>query len=131
MGWVPADTTLHPLPGRRLPEEPAQALQLGPDLGERRAHPGTGLDLGPVELRLHLVAQRLLGEGKDLVRHRPHLPGAGVDDAELLFDADGEVGAAYLRRSEAPVLQLTQRVASGRTSSRACGIGFPHASQRP
>ena len=120
-----------PQPPGGLPHAGPQALQLGPDLLERGAHRRPRLDLGQVELGLDLVAQSLLGQRQDVIGNRPQRTRLGVDEAELLLDAEGDLAGVYFRRSDAPVLQPTQRVASGTTSRRAFGMGLPHASHIP
>ena len=81
------------LPGR-LDRTTTRLPEASLDFGDGAAHPGIGLDLRPHELADDLVlARRFARLGKDpLVGIRNHVAGLRIDDHQLLFDTQGNVG---------------------------------------
>ena len=64
--------------------------QGGPHLSERLAHRGVGLQLGRVQLRVHVLTEAVPGGGEEGRAVGPEGTAVGIDEEELLLDADGE-----------------------------------------
>jgi hypothetical protein len=67
----------------------AEPHEVAVHLVERRAHRRAHLDLAQVQLGGDVVAELEARLGEELVRTGHELEGLGVDDEELLFDAQG------------------------------------------
>src|SRR5688572_22681786 len=115
VGWVPADTTVapnRPAASRR----PRRRRSRSARTSASEVHTAV-----PVSIWARLSSASTwspstsFGQRQDLLRDRPQRTGLGVDQAELFLDAQGDLPGAYFLRSDAPVLQLTHRVASGTT----------------
>ena len=85
-----------PFPRGQLGDRPAETDELVTGLVDRAADLAADLDLALQLLRLDLLLEHDLALFQELLDEGLQLPGFGVDDLVLLFDADRQLGEARL-----------------------------------
>ena len=108
-GWVATGRIPHPIAAAAAVQRAARSRTSSvPDLAEvgtdRRRH----LDLAPVQLGRHPVAERARAAGTSVVGTGDQLTGRPIDDLELLFHAEGGAvhGRPLSQRARHPPVDL-------------------------
>ena len=119
----------------QLGDRPAETDELVTGLVDRAADLAADLDLALQLLRLDLLLEHDLALFQELLDEGLQLPGFGVDDLVLLFDADRQLGEARLHES-APGWETSQAypsppAARASPSARGCSDTVNAAMSRP